>query len=97
MRWVLTGAACATGLAVGSGSDSLNTGKSEDDTLMPQAAVMRTMAEQRRNAAPVAMEAHATRAVRERLNMGTSRSLGASLRAGALTLRVLVAENSPPW
>jgi hypothetical protein len=86
----------ATGFATASGSDSLNTGKSEDDTLMPQAAVMRRTAEQRTSAAPLAMEANAARAVRERVNMTTSQ-FWASLRVRTLTLRVLVAENSAPW
>jgi hypothetical protein len=63
----LLGVACATGFATCSGSDNLNTGKSEDDTLMPQAAVMRTIAAQRKSVVPVAMEANATRAVPERV------------------------------
>jgi hypothetical protein len=64
---VLLGFACATGFATGSGSDNLNTGKSEDDTLMPQAAVMRMSAAQSRSVMPVAMEANASRAVPERV------------------------------
>jgi hypothetical protein len=72
-------------LATASGSASLNTGKSVDETLIPQAVVDRTTAEQNSRVAPVAAkEANATRTGPERDNM-----LRPPYFAGSLRLRLL--------
>ena len=53
----------------GTGSDSAKAGKSDDDTLMPQAVVMRTTAEHIRSVVQTASEGKASLTGPDRVNM----------------------------
>ncbi len=59
-------------MASGTGSDSAKAGKSVADTLMPQAVVMRTTAEQTVSFAQTPTETKASLAFPDRVNMSTS-------------------------
>ncbi len=59
----------SAGAASGTGSDSAKAGKSVDATLMPQAVVMRTTAEQTMSVAQTPTETKASLAVPDRVNM----------------------------